>query len=318
MSNKFLDLHHSIVHSRDEFIDFLCSNIPVDDCYIVKPNWFDPRPGSYTDAEILDTVLSALPGKKIVIEGHSHSRNDLSIKITPETMDEKREWIRKQEVEYLQRLGITDVLKKHATGYINITEEWWDGNVVSGETIKNIVEGKYTPLAHPEFYEIVPLSLFELKGKTLIDLARVKMSSPTCRDFSLTMKNLFGLVPQPSRFKYHDNLPESIVDINKVYRALFNVIGVCEGINESVVFHDKGQFSTPWSSFDVINELGIAVCGSELPDLDVFVGRLFNEDLTKRTLVQLARDVFGTHYASHIDEAPLLVDLTKGVPLIQS
>ena len=111
-------------------------------------------------------------------------------------------------------------------------------------------------MGHQEFYQVVPLKLFELKGKTLIDLARVKMSSPTCRDFSLTMKNLFGLLPQPSRYKYHDNLPESIVDINKVYRALFNVLGLCEGVKQAVIFL-KTENILHLEPFDVVENLGI-------------------------------------------------------------
>jgi len=311
MSQDFAGLHFKVVKNKNEFIDFIRATIPQDDIYIIKPNWFDHRPGSYTDAETLDTVLTALPGKKIVIEGHSHSRNDLSIRITPENMDEKREWIQAQEKEYLNRLGITDVLAKHKVEYLNITEEWWNGKTVVGEVIKDIVESKFTPVVHQEFYHIVPLKLFELRGKTLIDLARVKMSSPTCRDFSLTMKNLFGLLPQPSRYRYHDNLPESIVDINKVYRALFNVVGLCEGVKQAVIFWEKGKYATPWSRFDVIENLGIVACSKELVDLDIFVGRLFNEDLTKRKLVQLAREAFGTHHEYEISQAPVLVDLTQ-------
>ncbi|HHU32121.1 MAG: DUF362 domain-containing protein [Zhaonellaceae bacterium] len=314
MHRNLSGLHFKLVKNKDEFISFIKATIPQDDLYIIKPNWFDPRPGSYTDAETLDAVFTALPGKKIVIEGHSHSRNDLSIKITPDNMDEKREWIRTQEKEYLNRLGIKDVLDKHNVEYINITEEWWKGKTVPGEVIKGIVESKFTPVGHQEFYQVVPLKLFELKGKTLIDLARVKMSSPTCRDFSLTMKNLFGLLPQPSRYKYHDNLPESIVDINKVYRALFNVLGLCEGVKQAVIFLENGKYSTPWSHFDVVENLGIVACSKELVDLDVFIGRLFNEDLTKRTLVQLARKAFGTHYEDEIRQAPVLVDLAQGAP----
>ena len=315
MKNKLHGIQYKHITNKQEFISFIKDTVPKDDIYIIKPNWFDSRPGSYTDAETLDAVFSALPGKKIVIEGHSHSRNDLSIKITPENMDEKREWIREQEKEYFKLLDIDKILSKHDVEYINITEEWWKNDTVPEEIIKGIVESKYNPLKHQEFYSVVPQRLFELKGKTLIDLAKVKMSSPTCRDFSLTMKNLFGLLPQPSRMKYHDNLPESIVDINKVYRALFNVIGLCEGIREAVVFWENGKYNTPWSRFDVIQNLGIAVYSSELQDIDVFIGKLFNEDLTKRTLISLAREEFGVQHTEDITSAPLLVDLSKGVSI---
>lgn len=302
------------ITTPDEFASFIADFIPEDDYYIIKPNWFDARPGSFTDAETLDIVLSSLKGKKIVVEGHSHSRNDLSIKITPENMDAKRDWIREHEKLYFEKLGIRQVLEKHDAEYLNVTEEWWAGRTVPAETIQGIVESKFTPVNHREFYGFIPEKLFALKGKTLIDLAKVKMSSPSCRDFSLTMKNLFGLLPQPSRMKYHDNLPQSIVDINKVYRALFNVVGLCEGIKQAVIFWESGQYSTPWSRFDVIDNLGIAVCGKELVDVDVFLGRMFNEDLTKRTLVNLAQEAFGNVDQSQLAKAPLLMDLANKFP----
>lgn len=281
------------------------------DRFLIKPNWFDPRPGSYTDAGILDLVLSALPGEKFIIEGHSHSRNDLSQRITPDNMDAQREWIRGQERNYLDRLGLTRVMKRHGAEYINVTEEVWSGRTADPAAVRHIVENKFGPLIYQEFYGFVPERLFAMRGTTLIDLARVKMTSPTSRDFSLTMKNLFGLVPPPSRMAYHNDLPGSIVDVNKVYRALFDVVGLCEGIRHAVIFWEKGRYSTPWSRFDVIKDLGIAACGRDLVEVDVEVGRMFGQDLNERALLQKARASFGARAGRDLPNVPLLVDVSR-------
>jgi len=280
------------------------------DHFLVKPNWFDPRPGSYTDARLLDLVLSALPGKKTIIEGHSHARNDLSMKITPENQDVQREWIRRQERDYLSRLGLYEVMARHGVDYVNVTEEVWAGRTAPAEVVRGLVEERYGPVGHPELYGSVPQKLFDLRGRTLIDLARVKMTSPSTRDFSLTMKNLFGLVPPPSRMNYHDDLPRSIVDIDMIYGSLFDVVGLCEGIYHSVIFWSGGRFSTPWSRFDVIKDLGLAVCGRHLPTVDVFVGRLFGQNLEQRAVVKLGMEVFGRVRPGDVAAAPLLVDVS--------
>ena len=279
------------------------------DFFIIKPNWFDPRPGSFTDPYILDMVLSTLPGKKLVVEGHSHSRNDLSQRITPENMDARREWIRAQERDYLERTGLAAVLDRHGVEYLNITEEFWAGRTAAESSIRTLVESRFGPITHQEFYGQVPQRLFALRGATLIDLARVKMTSPTSRDFSLTMKNLFGLIPHPSRLRYHDNLPVSIIDVDLVYRALFDVVGLCEGIRHAVVFWEGGRFATAWSHFDVIKDLGIAVAGRELTAVDVTVGLMFGQDLMERAVVKLGRQRFRDFTLADLGQPPLLVDV---------
>ncbi|HEY3316745.1 MAG TPA: DUF362 domain-containing protein [Bacillota bacterium] len=301
---------YSTIRRPDDLAELFAEGRVGGDHFLIKPNWFDPRPGSYTDARVLDLVLSILPGEKTVIEGHSHARNDRSMKITPENEVPQRDWIRLQDRQYLARLGLDQVMARHGVEYVNISEEVWAGRTAPADAVRALVEGRYGPVAHREFYGFVPQRLFDLRGHTLIDLARVKMTSPTTRDFSLTMKNLFGLVPPASRMPYHDDLPRSIVDIDMVYSALFDVVGLCEGIYRSVVFWAGGRFATPWSHFDVIKDLGPAVLGRHLPTVDVLVGRLFGQDLTQRAVVKLGMDVFGPVREEDLGGPPLLVDVS--------
>jgi hypothetical protein len=53
--------------------------LPESDVYLVKPNWYSPMRGGYTDAAALETLLSALPGRAIVVEGYSGDRQDGSV-----------------------------------------------------------------------------------------------------------------------------------------------------------------------------------------------------------------------------------------------
>jgi len=151
----------------------------------------------------------------------------------------------------------------------------------------------------------VPQKLFDLRRHTLIDLARIKMSSPSSRDFSLSLKNLFGLLPQPSRYAYHPDLSQSIVDIDKVYKSLFDVVGLCEGIQKAIVYWDGGHFAT-FGRFDVVTDLGIAATGRDLVALDIFIGWLFGMDLVDRTAYRLGREAFGSGHPSLQKPAPVI------------
>jgi hypothetical protein len=304
-------LWYGFVHSEQELRSFFSGCIPEDDHYLIKPNWVDSSKGGYTEARILDILFSVLKGKKTVIEGHSHSRNDLSMKITPQNFMEKKEWIRAQEKEYLQKLGLCDILNKHGCEYINITEEWWAGRTADADEVQRIVEEKHQPITQPEIYGYVPRKLLALRGKTLINLSRIKLCSSTCRDYSLSLKNMFGLLPHASRLNFHATLVHSILDVNVVYKSLFNVVGICEGIDTAVVFCEKGPYQTSFgSNYDVIQDLGVIVCGNPL-DADVFTAKMFHQDLLNRELVVSAQRTLGKVDMGLIEEAPLAADLSK-------
>jgi len=80
-------------------------------------------------------------------------------------------------------------------------------------------------------YHFVPQQIYHLRGCALVSL---NLSRKTREVLSLSTKNLFGLIPNPARYgKWHGKndalLPQSIVDINKIYRSLFTP---CYWINE--------------------------------------------------------------------------------------
>ncbi len=203
--------------------------------FVIKPNWSNAN--TFTSAEMLGFLFSYLKGEKTVIESYTAWRNELNTGsephevITPSNAKGKWKWIKEQDAWFLKHSGIETVLRKHGVQYINVTEEVWSGRTVAKETIKKIVERRFGSVGNEEMYGFVPEKIYELKGRALISM---NLSRKTREVMSLSIKNLFGLIPDPARYgKWHGEddamLPQSILDINKIYRSLFEP---CFWINE--------------------------------------------------------------------------------------
>lgn len=269
-----------------------------DDCFIIKPNWFCPHKGYFTDVQTLDLFLRNLDGSKIIIESHTLGRNVSSEKM-PENAEQNREWIRQLEEQFLNSTGLVKLLERDDVEYINITEEVWAGRTVGPEEIAGIVEEKYPPITHKELYGYVPRKLFELRGRTLINLAKMKVTLPPAPlFFSLGMKNLFGLIPDPSRGYYHGSadsgLSRSITDINEVYHALFPVCGFTEAIYSTRFFNSAATDGTiDIGKGKVIENLGVIVAGKHPVALDACTIKLLGFDYNERHFIEMGSEIFG-------------------------
>jgi len=129
-------------------------------------------------------------------------------------------------------------LRKYSVEYVNVTEEVWSNRIANAEEIKNLVEERFGPVTSQEMYAFVPQKIYRLKECTLISL---NLARRTRELLSLSTKNMFGLIPDPARYgKWHGEndalLPQSVVNINKIYRSLFKT---CFWINE---LKDRGLF----------------------------------------------------------------------------
>jgi uncharacterized protein (DUF362 family) len=99
--------------------------------------------------------------------------------------------------------------------------------VPSENIIQEFISKGYS-FTNPAFAGYLPSCLYELREKaTLISLAKIKSQfhDPTV-GFSGTIKNVFGLIPDPSRFKYHTSqdmrgLDTALADIFLIYACLF-------------------------------------------------------------------------------------------------
>lgn len=268
---------------------------------VIKPNWTSGDYGFYTDVESLEPLLDAIEGKKYIVESYMYGRTDNSIKINAANALENWEWLKEQDQKFLEKSGMGKLLQKYDAEYINITEEWWSGRAVDAGVIKNIVESRYKAIKHRELYGMVPEKLFKLRNLPLISYAKIKYTLPSVSNFSsLSMKNLFGLIPVPNRELYHGSdmetgLSRSIVDIMTIYKALFRVVGVCEGIYHIPVTREEGknQYKMIWTEYDVIENLGIVLGSEDLVTLDAYVNSLIGLDNDKRSILKIGEEVFG-------------------------
>ena len=244
---------------------------------ILKPNWFCDLPGQYTDAKTLEMVLDALDGDVTIVEGHSMLRNDGSKRITGANARDEWDWIREQEAEYLRRLGLSEVMEKYGAEYVNVTDEVWSGRVVGPDAVKAKLSER--GLAIEELYGVMPERLADLAGTPLMSLARLKIPGSETRVPSLSLKNMFGLVPDPDRSEYHDNLISAVIDINSLYAAFFPIYGAVEGVHHAISPDDSGEYEAPWGRYDIIERPGYAAVGAKASETDILTLLATNEEL---------------------------------------
>ncbi|MDI7250732.1 MAG: DUF362 domain-containing protein [Bacillota bacterium] len=294
--------------------------------FLIKPAWFSPHRANFTGARELDLLLSCLPpGRRIVVEGYSGARNFGGREITPENAYDNWDWIREQDRAFRDRTGISEVLARHEAEYVNVTEEVWQGRVAPAESVREAVRRAYGPrggaragaviprsdrhpaqgsggepgmeqllepaVAQEELFGVVPRCLFELRGSVLISLAKLKTGS-------WSLKNLFGLIPDPLRSRWHGEggrmLGRSIVDIAAIYRALFPVVGIVEGIYETALYRSGGRYHTDWGDYDVVEDAGLVLAGWNLVTLDCCAARAVGSlEMGGRSFARIGEQVFG-------------------------
>jgi hypothetical protein len=281
--------------------------VPDSDVYLIKPNWYSPLKGGYTDAKSLDLLLSALPGRKIVVEGYSIDRQDGSIVYNFKGTKVDWSWLLKspdsdwlhgtnletmrlQDRWFRDTLGLSKILEKYNAEYLSITEEVLAGRVEPIQDVKNRVQ-------HQKLYGYMPSSLAELAGAPLISFGHIKGYGGNFP--SLSLKNMFGLIPDPLRSWWHgptDNqLSQSIVDTTKLYATYFPLIGIMEAISSYTIPDPEGEVKTPWGAYRIGKGGGFVACGKSLVELDAIVSGLIKVDTAKVGYLSLAEQVFGEY-----------------------
>jgi len=243
-----------IIKNKKQFIDFVKSFNIKTEFIIVKPNWVDDEEGNYTEPEILEWLFEALPQKKIVVESYTPWRGKeyKEGKLGVGLINGKKFWrfYREMDKEYLEKTGISKILKKFNVSYINITNEYWSGRMMDSSIVKSLVEKKYGKLYWTEFYSFFPKKIYKIrKNATFVSLAKIKFEEENKNIVtSLSLKNVFGLVPHPLRREpYHKNnhklIPQAILDIAKIYISIFeNTFWINEGIKNMVKHYcEKSQ-----------------------------------------------------------------------------
>ncbi len=256
--------------------------------FVIKPNWSNAS--TFTSAETLDWLFSALKGRIKVVEGYTVWRNELNIGskprevIAPSNAKAKWQWIKEQDKWFLRFSGIDKILAKYDVEYINVTEEVWSTRTLDTDEVRDFVDNKYGILVSQEMYSFVPKKIYELRDSTLISLNN---SHQTLEQISLSTKNLFGLIPDPARYekwqgKNDSRLSRSIVDINKIYRSFFSP---CYWINE-------------------IKEMSIFVGSKNSVEADAVTAKLIGVDPEKIDYLRKVANIFGGYDKKVLTKIP--------------
>ncbi|MBN2335947.1 DUF362 domain-containing protein [Candidatus Bathyarchaeota archaeon] len=314
------------VKTASELRRSLKDRLPVTETVIVKPNWFSPHPANYTDAEALGMLMEAVDAEFIVAEGYSLSRQDGSLSFTVE--GEKVDWgwlmshpdwswvrqggrwdrIRAQDRWFRDTHGFTDLFEEHGAEYVNVTEEIWSGRVVDSREVRKRVEDSYSPAFTDRLYGFMPRRLAAHMGSTLVSLARVKGYGGTYP--SLSLKNMFGFVPDPHRPWWHgpgnERLDASIVDIAKLYATYFSLYGLNEAFKNLVAPDPEGEVNVSWGRYSVKPGNGLVAHGQSLVELDAVTCSLMEVDPGKVGYLEKGGEAFGAYNTDHVKQARAL------------
>ncbi|NVM02504.1 MAG: DUF362 domain-containing protein [Candidatus Helarchaeota archaeon] len=289
-----------VVHSKEEFISFM-REIDIKPPFIVKPNWISEDYGHFTDPKVLIWLLEFLNKKGQVILTESYSvRNTIKCPAinTKRMTEQDLKRIRSTEEEFLTCTGISPVLQELNIEYVNVAEEVLKERIADPDIVRKKVTSSYEPVSRPELYSFVPEKLYKLRQGTLISLARFKIF------FSMCVKNMFGMIPEyvgyGARFRYHGRadkyLALNIVDINKVYRSLFKVVGIVEGIH-TLTCNMKGihkPYRTLYGEKYFVSENnGLIYYGNDPLWLDAFIHQQCGKDPSKTEHLSKAASSFG-------------------------
>ena len=314
------------VKTADDLRGSLGDGLPSSEVILVKPNWYSPHPGNYTEADALSMVMDALDAKVVVVEGYSLDRQDGSTSFTVEgekvdwgwlTRNPGWEWvkeedrwdqIRRQDRWFRDEHGFTDLFQEHGAEYVNVTEEIWRGNTVESRRVKKRVEGRYPAAFTDEIYGYMPRRLAAYMGFPMISLGHVKGYGGEYP--SLSLKNMFGLIPDPLRVWWHgpenSRLDQSIVDITKLYASYFRLYGVNEALKTLVAADPEGEVKVPWGRYSVKPGRGLVTHGPNLLELDAITCGLIDVDPEKVGYLRRGAEVFNPYRVEDVEDAEAL------------
>jgi uncharacterized protein (DUF362 family) len=214
---------------------------------------------------------------------------------------ERVDIIRQNETKFLAQHGFTKLMKDQNVKYINITEEIWAGKSIDSTLINHAVNEKFSKkLENPELLNTVPKKIYDYKGCTLISLAKVKgIILPGFQFFTLSQKNLFGMIPDTCRRHYHGKprLNNAIIDMNLIYRSLFDVVGICEAIFETLFISDKDY---------IIENSGCMVGSRDLVTLDAAIIKSLSFEPQDRNIIKMSSNVF-----NQVDKDMLKIEILE-------
>lgn len=293
--------------------ELLAGVLPASDRYFVKVTWHGYASGTYTDPAALDLLLSALPGRAVVLEGHTSGRNTGNLGGADWDWETEaqchRAWIQQQEAEYLRRTGLADVLAAHGAQYVNVTEAYWDGRCVPAQDVLDFLEGRAVKLHHPELAGFLPEVLWEHRGAPFVSFAKFKGST------RLGISNMFGLLPPPLRAAWHGPnitwFAQVCCDLARLYGALFQTFGIVEALYSAVSWNRQGLYRSRWGNYDILANRGILTLSQGLPAADILASRLQGQDVARSAFFDVVRQELG--WPRGAVECPLRCAILQGI-----
>jgi len=251
-----------------------------DDRVFVKVTWHGYATGTYTDAAALDQLLSALPGRAVILEGHATGRNLGGAAFDWETEAQAhRAWLRDQEAEFLRRTGLAEVLARHRAQYVNITEAYWDGACAPRAEVLAVLADRGVRLRDEALADFVPAIVMQQLGAPFVSFARFK--GPT----RLGISNCFGLLPPPLRSRFHgptiDHFARVCCDVARMYGALLRPYGLVEALYSAVRWRREGLYRSRFGNYDLIPNPGVVTLSRGLVAADVLASRLQGQDVRR-------------------------------------
>ena len=305
---------------------------------VVKPNFVSTDPGYATDPEALRALLEALDSRVVVTEAHmvprSMSLMEGGMSFTVEGKEVNWMWlmggegwkwqmdnpdwgwfregghweqIRREEEAFLDERGFTDLFDEFGVEYVNVTDEVWSGRIADPAYVKGAVESRFSPAFTERLYAMMPKRLYDLRGSTFISFAKMQNYA------SFTLKNVFGLIPDPVRGWWHgpgdSRIASSIVDINKVYSSLFDVYGVCETLCTNPVKDPEGEIvNVLGTRYRVVEGLGVVAFGRDLVSLDAIFCDLAGLDVKQfGGYIDVAGEEFGGYDRAALEESKMKI-----------
>lgn len=289
--------------NREALAAVLEEILPRSDTYLVKVTWHGYATGTYTDPAALDLLLGALHGRVILLEGHTTSRNLGGADWDWETEAQShRGWIRQQEMEYLKRTGLAEVIARHRAEYLNVTEAFWDGGCAPAAQIGKLLAERGVTLAHPELAGFVPQALVDLRGAAFLSFARFK--GPT----RLAISNLFGMIPQPLRTLWHGanitDFASVCCDLARLYGCLFPMFGMVEALYSAVRWNRKGLYRSRWGNYDLVLSDGVVTASEGLAGADILASRLQGQDVSHSGFFDVVREKLAWPEQAEIENLP--------------
>lgn len=267
----------------------------------VKVTWHGYATGTYTDPVALDRLLTALPGKAVLLEGHTISKNR-SEGVDWDWESEcvaHRDWISNEERVYRESTGLQEVIDRHGATILNVTEAAWDGQCASRDRVLDVLETRGVTPTVPELCDAIPAVMLDHLDRPLISFARFK--GPT----RMSISNCFGLLPGPYRGAWHGPdvtyFSRVCSEIGRIYGALFDTYGLNEAFNVAVRWNREGLYRSRWGHYDLTSGGNTMTLSRGLAGADLIACRLQGQDPRRSAFYDQASEILDVDRSRYLD-----------------